>query len=61
MTKILGSGGYSCPSTIAEEFDINIFWRTRSPVIMERLKETDPVNVMGTLRKLKDNKQSLKE
>ena len=54
-------GDYSIPSTIAEEFDINIFWRTRNPIIQERVGKKDPVEVMHELRKLKDQKASLKK
>jgi hydroxyacylglutathione hydrolase len=57
----LSKGDYSIPSTIAEEFDINIFWRTRNPIIQERLGSKDPVEVMHQLRKLKDEKVSLKK
>jgi len=57
----LEKGDYSIPSTIGEEFDINIFWRTRNPVIQERLGKKDPVEVMQELRRLKDEKVSLKK
>jgi hydroxyacylglutathione hydrolase len=54
------NGEFSIPSQISEEFDINIFWRTRVPLIQEKTGSTNPVDVMAALRSLKDKKASLK-
>jgi hydroxyacylglutathione hydrolase len=56
----LSAGDYSIPSMIGEEFDINIFWRTRVARIQEKTGEKDPVAVMTALRGMKDKKVSLK-
>jgi len=57
----LHKGSFGIPSTIKEEFDINIFWRTRNPLVQKRVGKTDPVDVMAALREMKDNKVNLKK
>lgn len=53
-------GSFGIPSTVEEEFDINIFWRTRVPKVQERTGKTDPIEVMAGLREMKDKKVNLK-
>ncbi|EDO47915.1 predicted protein [Nematostella vectensis] len=43
------------PSTIGEEFSFNPFMRVREPSVQKHTGETDPVKVMGVLRKEKDS------
>jgi len=50
---------YTVPSTVAEEFEINIFWRTRIDRVQERAGSKDPAQVLGSLREMKDKKISL--
>jgi len=57
----ISKGSFGIPSTIREEFDINIFWRTREAKVQERTGKTDPVEVMGALREMKDKKVNLKK
>ena len=57
----INKGSFGIPSTIGEEFDINIFWRTREPKVQERVGKTDPVEVMRLLREMKDKKVNLKK
>lgn len=54
------SGSFGIPSTVEEEFDMNIFWRTRVPLVQKRVGKTDPVEVMGILREMKNKNASLK-
>lgn len=49
------SGEPTIPSTIAEEFTYNPFMRVREKSVQEHAGESDPVRVMGTIRKEKDN------
>jgi hydroxyacylglutathione hydrolase len=50
---------YTVPSIVAEEFEINIFWRTKIGIVQERTGSKDPVQVLGALREMKDKKVSL--
>ncbi|NWT25075.1 GLO2 protein, partial [Cardinalis cardinalis] len=49
------SGEPTIPSTIAEEFTYNPFMRVREKSVQEHAGESDPVRVMGAIRKEKDN------
>ena len=55
------SGSFGIPSTVEEEFDINIFLRTRVPLVQKRVGKTNPVEVMAALRDMKDKKISLRK
>uniref|UniRef100_A0A8C5IM54 Hydroxyacylglutathione hydrolase, mitochondrial n=1 Tax=Junco hyemalis TaxID=40217 RepID=A0A8C5IM54_JUNHY len=49
------SGEPTIPSTIAEEFTYNPFMRVREKSVQEHVGDSDPVRVMGAIRKEKDN------
>ena len=54
------NGEFTIPSMIEEEFEINIFWRTKLPILKEKMKNEDPVKVLSKLREMKNKVMSLK-
>ncbi len=52
---ITSKGGRTVPSTIADEFETNVFMRVNVPEIQNRTgTEGDPIATMGALRELKN-------
>ena len=58
--NVRSQGGFTVPGSVGEEMEINVFMRCRHPIIMEKFKTLDPIDVMQKLRSLKDAKGSLK-